>query len=237
MGFGDSNGRSIDDILADEAGMTKMERNLYEHFENINIISTPAGTAFRPEIAINAQGSGLPLLAITGSKVRIQQDTTTNPCGFDCFNMRNISDILFYTAQLKVKFWGTGANYYDEISADMAIGLMNTSPPLAVITDGVVITTGTLAGSLKFITRVASVDEETDNIVCDYSAYHLFEIKLKASHAYLFIDGIEVAHHTTTIPDSVDKLVFEAIVLGVGTPGAETYMEVDYFNEIVGVPF
>ncbi|MFH0816430.1 MAG: hypothetical protein V1934_06415 [Methanobacteriota archaeon] len=94
---------------------------------------------------------------------------------------------------------------------------------------------GATRGTVKCVTKKSWLETSSDNIPCDIGINHKYEIKLRAGHVYFYIDHIEVAHHTTNIPDSTESLQAHAAI--TTNDNVASAMTLEYIFVILGEKF
>lgn len=86
----------------------------------------------------------------------------------------------------------------------------------------------TVATNFVCRTYDAAAEEQTDSTVAADTNYHVFRIEWTAASVLFYIDGVLVATHDTTVPDSPMGSV--ALIRTENAGGAERAMDIEYID-------
>ena len=155
----------------------------------------------------------------------ISGSTTGNNITIYGKNVSNPSLHTYYQCMIKLHY------QYSDIQNETIFGVFDCAG-----NNMAYITKGTNANTVKFESSndAGTTLETTDNISCDITSPHKYEIKIKSGHIYLYVDDIKVADHTTEIFLNADIFPLSYFETSVN---ASRYLLIEYLNVLLGRVF
>jgi len=202
---------------------------LQEFYDHCNTSIAEIRTTDNSEKIINRLIHGCSVITnITSSKYRL---TSGGAIGDACYEylpiLHNPNDYTYYSSSFKGLFESL------TMQNELLFSVSDTNSDYFAK-----IEIGTNAGTIKCTTTAnAGVSTTiTDNITCDITTLHEYKINIKSGTIKFYVDGVEIASHTTNIFYNVAIGVYPIIYWETAENGTH-YQEIDYMNIQLGRVF
>jgi hypothetical protein len=175
-------------------------------------------------------GAGESTVAYTdasGGAILITTDANEN----DGVNLQRLGEAFGFSSSQQATYFGIRFQASEATQSDFLVGLCITDTDLlGGRTDGVYFEKLDGGTGISFVTEKDSTETQTNNLATFAAAtYVILEFYFDGTTVFAFIDGVQVATHTTNIPN--DELLTPSIHFLSGAAGAKT-MTVDWVRAI-----